>query len=229
VLGLVGQADEGQQLVDPRPMPAERIAGNEERQAHVLGHAEQRDEVEVLEHEAGLRAPGQGPLLLVEARDADPVDHDLAGGRQVESAQEVQHRRLAGSRRAHDGNEFAAIDGQGDAAQRLDAGLAERVALDEITGLEDHRHFRSLPIIARSTVARSGARARRPDVDQPNRKPMTAPTIDSRKPGSGSAGALTSSANDSVSEDAAGVVAVASAGFRTVSRAARAAARSSSV
>ena len=78
--------------------------------------------------------------LIVEGRDADAVDDDLARRRKVEAAQQVEHRRLAGARAAHDGDELAALDREGDAPQRLDLALAQRVALDEVVGLEDHGH-----------------------------------------------------------------------------------------
>src|SRR5918992_2293790 len=72
---LVGQAHQLQELVDPLVVARHRVAGDEERQRHVLGHRQQRDQVEELEDETGLRAAGERPLLLVERRDVDAVDH----------------------------------------------------------------------------------------------------------------------------------------------------------
>ena len=57
---LAEQADEVEQRGDRVAMRGERLPGDEERERDVLADAEQRDEVEVLEDEPGLLAPGQG-------------------------------------------------------------------------------------------------------------------------------------------------------------------------
>ena len=133
VVGLVAEPDHRQQLADPLPVACRRVAGDEERQRHVLGDAQQRDEVEELEDESGLVAPGERPVLLVERRDADAVDDDLARRWQVETAEQVQHRGLAGAGAAHDRDELAPLDLERHAAERIDLALAQRIALDEVS------------------------------------------------------------------------------------------------
>src|SRR6185503_2908588 len=108
-------------------------------------------------------------------------DDDLSRGRQVEPAEEVEHRRLARAGRAHDRHELALPDGQRDAAERGDLALAEWICLDEVAGLEDHRHCRQ-----------STQRLVTGTPDQPKRKPSTAPTRPSSNPGSAAGGAETS-------------------------------------
>ncbi len=137
---LVAESDEGQELVDPLAVPRGCVPRDEERKSHILGHAQQWDEIEELEHEAGLVAPGQRPVLLVQRRDADAVDDDLAGCRQVQATEQLEHGRLARAGGAHDGDELALLDRERHASQRIDLALAQRIALDEVLRLEDDRH-----------------------------------------------------------------------------------------
>src|SRR4029079_12289564 len=78
--------------------------------------------------------------VVGELADRLALEDDLTCGRPVEPPEELEQRRLAGPGRAHQGNELALVDAQGDAAQRVDGGRAQTVALGEIVRLEDGGH-----------------------------------------------------------------------------------------
>jgi hypothetical protein len=63
----------------------------------------------------------------------------VAAGRPVEAAEDVHQRALARARRAHDGDEFAGLDRERDAVQRMHGLIAHRIGLDQI-GRFDQRH-----------------------------------------------------------------------------------------
>ena len=64
---------------------------------HVLLGGEVGHQIVELEYESDVVAPVIGQLLRVEIRDVDAVDDDLAFGIRVHAAQDVEHRRFAGS------------------------------------------------------------------------------------------------------------------------------------
>ena len=146
------------------PLPGSG-AGDRERQRHVLGHVQQWDQVERLEDEAGPVAAELGRLVVGQVADRRALEDDLAGGRPVKPAEELEESRLARPRRAHQGDELALVDLQGDAAQGIDRRGAEAVALGEIVRLEDRGHPRECsgtPLL-QDRVRRGWARlARRP-------------------------------------------------------------------
>jgi hypothetical protein len=65
------------------------------------------------------------------------VEHDLAAGRPVEAAEQLQQRALARAGRPHQGHELAAPDLQRNTAEGIDVAVAEPVALGQIAGFED--------------------------------------------------------------------------------------------
>ena len=119
------------------------LAGDREGQPDVLGHVEQRDQVERLEDEARPVATQSRGAVVGQAADDLALEHDVAGRRPVEAAEQLEQRALAAARRAHERDEFAGGDRQGDAAERVDGRLAERVALREVACLEDRGSDRS--------------------------------------------------------------------------------------
>src|SRR5439155_15838221 len=123
-------------------------AGDRERQADILGDVQERDKVKELEDEPGAVAPEPGRRLVSEAADHLALEDHLAARRPVEPAEQLEERALARSRRAHEGDELALLDRQGDAAQRLDRRFAQSIALREVAGLEDRRHGRSVSTTA---------------------------------------------------------------------------------
>ena len=86
-------------------------------------------------------------LRLGELRDIDAVETVVAAGRPVEATEDRHQRRLARSRRAHDGDELAALDGQADAAQRMHVDVADVIGPRDVLDSDDRlRHVVMLPL-----------------------------------------------------------------------------------
>ena len=79
----------------------------DQRHHHVLESCHSRQEVEVLKDEPDLPASQPGSLRLAEPRDVLTIKEVSAAGRAVEEPQEVDQRRLARTRRSHEGNHLA--------------------------------------------------------------------------------------------------------------------------
>ena len=77
------------------------VAGELQRQGHVLQRGHGRDEMEGLEQDADPIAPEQGEPVLVETAQIDAVDQHLAGGRPLDPADDRHQAGLAGARGAH--------------------------------------------------------------------------------------------------------------------------------
>ena len=115
-----------------------RGAAHEQRHRDVLERRELRQQMVELVDEAE-RAIAQPAAVRVAQRAHRLADDaHLAGRRLIETADELQQRRLARARRADDRDAIALRDGELDAAQHFDvaADVAER--LDEPARLE-HR------------------------------------------------------------------------------------------
>ncbi len=97
--------------VEPRACPRRRVvgAGELERQHHVLERGERGQELERLEHEAEQPLAQRGARVLVERAERLAVHVDLARGRLVEAGEQSEQRRLAGARRADDGDRGARL------------------------------------------------------------------------------------------------------------------------
>ncbi len=76
-------------------------------------------QVEGLEDEADFLVADARQLVVVEFADQLAVEPVLALGRRIEAADQVHQRRLAGARRAHDGDVLVVPDAEIDAAQRV--------------------------------------------------------------------------------------------------------------
>ena len=87
--------------------------------------ARARQQVEALEDKAEPLAADAGELGLRQARDIDAVEQIAAGRWTVEAAEDRHQGRFAGARRAHDGHELAALDGEIDAAERVNIDVAD--------------------------------------------------------------------------------------------------------
>ena len=74
-------------------------------------------------------------------RDIDAAEKIAPGSRRIEAAEDVHGGRLAGTRRAHDGDELAARDRKIDAGQRPhEAGAFAIELLHPLEGDEAVRH-----------------------------------------------------------------------------------------
>lgn len=120
--GVVGEADEGQQQLDALLALAGVRAAQPQRDADVLGRAEDGDEAEGLEDEADAVAAQGEQALLVEAGEVEAVDIDPSPVGGVLAADDVEQGGLAGSRAPLEGDELAARDLEGDAPQGVHGG-----------------------------------------------------------------------------------------------------------
>jgi hypothetical protein len=73
-----------------------------------FARGQHRQQVEALEHEADVAGAPRRQFAAVEPREVDVADQDRAAVGVVEAADEVEQRRLAGARRAHQRVERAA-------------------------------------------------------------------------------------------------------------------------
>ncbi|MPN22539.1 hypothetical protein SDC9_169922 [bioreactor metagenome] len=122
-----------------RPL-GRRDAGQHHRQRDVLGGGQPRHQVKALEDETDARAPHLRLLVGAQRRHVAAFQPVVADVGAVEQAEQVEQRRFAGTGRAHHGDVLAGVDGQVDAGQRLDRGVAElEAALD--AGEFDQRHL----------------------------------------------------------------------------------------
>src|SRR5450755_1843787 len=93
-------------------------------QGHVLHAGERGQEIEELEDETDFVAPETGERVVGEPGDGLAVDADLASGRAVQAADQIEERGLAGAGGADDGNHLAARDLEIDRFERGDLALA---------------------------------------------------------------------------------------------------------
>ena len=152
---MVVEADQAQQLVEPRPVHRRVRAGDDRGQSHVLLDGEHGNQVEELEHEADPPAPEERELVVAQGRQRRAVHHDLTRGGRVEAAHEMEQGGLPGSRRSHDGEEAPGGHVEGDAVER-----APRVVfLDQIAHGDDGGaggHPGSVRIVALGVVTLLG-------------------------------------------------------------------------
>src|SRR5262249_42862340 len=105
-----------------------------------------RQQVEGLEDEPDLSVADLGALVAAEAGHVHSVEKIAPGGRPVEAANDVHERALAGSRRAHDGDELGGSDREGDAVESADLDLAHLVDASQVLDADDVgglRHVRT--------------------------------------------------------------------------------------
>ena len=88
-----------------------------QRQLNVLIHIEFVDQVEALEHKADVALAELGALLLLQAADFGAEEFIGTAGGIVQQAEDVQQRGLAAAGRAHDGDELAVLDFEGNAVE----------------------------------------------------------------------------------------------------------------
>jgi len=135
VVTAVRETRRREKLVEPGRVGL--LAGDRERKRDVLLGAQRRQKVEELEDEADVLAAEPGQLLVVQPGDVGAVDEDRAGGRAVESGEDVHERGLARAGRAHHGRHATARDLQRDAAEGVDRGVAVAVPTGEPAGVDD--------------------------------------------------------------------------------------------
>ena len=109
------------------------------RQRDVVAERQRRQQVEELEDEANALPPDAGELVVGEAFERAALERQLAGGGPIHRATEVQQCRFAATRRAHQGHEIAAVDGESDSVERADRGAATGVGPGQL-GRDEEGH-----------------------------------------------------------------------------------------
>ncbi len=105
--------------------PGERLfAAIQQGQLDVFQCVGPRQQVEPLKNETEVAATQQRALVARQRLDVEALKQEFAGGRHVEAAEDVHHRRFAGSRRTHHGHEVTRLDVEVDAAQGLETSRA---------------------------------------------------------------------------------------------------------
>jgi hypothetical protein len=92
-----------------------------QRQGHVLEAGQAGEQIEELKDEADLVAADGSQLVIREAAQDLAVEGNAAGGRRVESTNQVEQGGLARSRRPDDRHHLASIDVEAHIVQRDDA------------------------------------------------------------------------------------------------------------
>src|SRR5438552_1298704 len=110
-------ADEPQGLAGALMALAPGRAAIDERQFDILDRGGAGEEIVALEDEAKKIAPEQSALVAGEGSDIGAAKEIATARWSIEAAEDIHRRRLAGARRTHDGNKFAARDGEVDAGQ----------------------------------------------------------------------------------------------------------------
>src|SRR5262249_49942976 len=113
-LAGVPEADEVEQLPDPRAAHAALVLADPEAELDILLRRHVREEAVRLEHHAHIAAVGR------KARDVLAVDDDRAGVGAVEAGDEPERRRLPASGRPEQRQELSLLERDVDAVQRDD-------------------------------------------------------------------------------------------------------------
>ena len=133
VLGAIGQPDDFQR--DARPLSPLRLRQlrQQQRQLDVPLGRQHGQEVVELEDEADvLRAPLR-ELTAAQRAHWHAVHFDRASRRRIEAADQIEQRRFARPRRAHEREEIAFRDFEVDAFEHVDALAAAREVLVDVS------------------------------------------------------------------------------------------------
>ena len=90
-----------------------------------------------LEDETNLLIAHRGQIEVVQLTEIAAVEQDLAGGRPVERADDIQHGAFARTRRSGNGQRFPASDFEGDPVEDLHV----FAALNSVEALGDLDEF----------------------------------------------------------------------------------------
>ena len=122
-----------------------RLACEHERQEDIVLHGKRVEQVELLKHEAKLRAAKRRDLPLRDRAQRPAVEHDLAAGGFVECGKNVEQRGLTAAALAHDGDVLALLDREIHIAERLHLRAAEACGVNflNVTNFQK-RHNRYL-------------------------------------------------------------------------------------
>ena len=132
---------EGEQLLGAGAGPALLHLPDQEGHHHVLQGGEFPQEMMELKDKAQLAVPQLGEGGRVQVGVARAVEPDVSARGPIQRAEQVQQGALPGSRRAHDGDELAAVDLELHGAQHLERlAVAAGEYLADPPGFEQRRH-----------------------------------------------------------------------------------------
>src|ERR1019366_1030396 len=136
----VGQTQQFQR--GPCPFGALGAAGCarrriEQGQRDVLDRAGSGEKVETLKDKAQPFAADARQFRLRQPRDVDPFEIILSAGRPIEASEQRHQRGLPRAGRSHDGNKFAGLDHQVDAAQRMHIDVADVIGPRHVRDSDD--------------------------------------------------------------------------------------------
>ncbi len=117
VLHAVREAHERERHLDPLAPFAARERGEQERQLHVLERVQHRHQVVELEHEADVGGSPVREFRFRELGDVLAAHQQLPCIRLVDARDQVEECRFSRSRRAHERDEVALGNAEGDVEQ----------------------------------------------------------------------------------------------------------------
>ena len=133
--GALGKTDSLQRDLGPAPALAAAEPGAEHRHLDILARRQRGKQVELLKHDADLRAPEIGPGLRI--ADGVPFQSTRpALGRRMPQRRRIS--RLAAPARPDNGDRVALVDGEAYLLERDDAPIVETMA-DMIEGNQGFR------------------------------------------------------------------------------------------
>ena len=96
------------------------ITTEQEGQLDILHNGHRGKQVEELENDPELQSPVLGEGFVIRMLQMDPIHDDLARGRVIKATQQVKQRAFARATGTSDGEEFAALDFQGNRVKGRD-------------------------------------------------------------------------------------------------------------
>ena len=148
-VGIFGQADQRQHLVDLAAGLRARDLAMLQRIDHVLPHRHMRPHRIGLEHHAEVAQPRRHQNAARGRRHDIAADRNLAAGRMLEPGDAAQRRGLAAAGRPEQHDDLACRHGKADA---VDRGPADRKLLAQVGDFERRRHA-SVRFMRRSFTA----------------------------------------------------------------------------
>ena len=146
VLPFVGKAHPLQGADRPLPALLGGDAGVQQRKLHILLHRQLWDQVVLLEDKAQHLVADLRLLVIVHGGHVGTAQMVSAGGRHIQTADDVHGRGFAGTGLAHDGHKLPGVDGDIHPVQGVNLLGAHLVDLVDIFQLNEMLHLTlSLP------------------------------------------------------------------------------------
>ena len=82
----------------------------EQRKLDVFARGSTRQEIKVLENKPEFTVADIGQLIAIQMRDIGVIEDILSAVGSIETAKEIHKGRFSGAARAHQGDEFAALN-----------------------------------------------------------------------------------------------------------------------